>query len=210
MFCPGCGIEEIHSNQYCRACGADLRPVRNAIAAPDTVTASAANAREEIGRAIAARIRETRSAKELAKVTEEVLPEIERFLESPEEKRLRRLRVGMIIGSVGLGVAIALSIVTAFALDRKDIEEYLFLAGLGVITFFIGLGFFLNGYFLTVPKKETVDNSAAGDRQRELDAVDYAKPELPQPSAQSFVSSVTDHTTRHLDEEAVISRERSS
>src|SRR5512134_485138 len=113
MFCAGCGLEEVQWNQFCRSCGVDMRMIRNAMAMPDTITASAASAREEIGRAVAAKIRETRSAKELAKVTEEVLPEIEKFLESPEEKRLRRMRVGMILSSVGLGVAIALSIVRA-------------------------------------------------------------------------------------------------
>ena len=57
-----------------------MRVVRNAMSAPDSITASAVSARDEIGRAVAAKIRETRSADELAKVTEEVLPEIEKFL----------------------------------------------------------------------------------------------------------------------------------
>ena len=57
---------------------------------PDSVTASAVSAREEIGRAVAARIREVSDARELKKVAEDVLPEIEKFLESPEEKRMRR------------------------------------------------------------------------------------------------------------------------
>ncbi|NOT46131.1 MAG: hypothetical protein HOP17_00070 [Acidobacteria bacterium] len=206
MFCPSCGIEEVHSNQYCRGCGSDLRRVRNAIAAPDSITASAASARDEIGRAIAAKIRDTRSPAELSVVAEDVLPQIEKFLESPEEKRLRRMRTGMIISSVGLGAA--LGITGAWALmNDKDI---IFLAGLGIVTLFIGLGFILNGYFLTVPISEAVDNAAAGDRQRELDATEYTKPELPQPSAQSFASSVTEHTTKHLEEEMISSRERSS
>lgn len=165
------------------------------------MTAAAAGAREEIGRAIAARIRETRSAKDLAKVTEEVLPEIEKFLESPEEKRLRRMRTGIILSGVGAGVTLALVIVSAFALGPKDMVEYLFLAGLGVVTFFIGIAFLLNGYFLTIPKREAADNSAAADSQRELDGADYVKPELPPRSAQNFVSSVTEHTTKNLEKQ---------
>ena len=35
MFCPSCGMEEIQSNQFCRSCGTDLRPVRTVIAMPD-------------------------------------------------------------------------------------------------------------------------------------------------------------------------------
>ena len=200
MFCPECGIEERQANQFCRGCGADMRRVRSAIASPDSITAASVTARDEIGRAIAARIRETGDAYELKKVAEDVLPQITKFLESPEEKRMRRLRVGMIIASVGLGVAVALSIVAAFALGPKDRVEYLFLAGLGFVTLFIGIGFILNGYFLTVPKKETMDHSTEGNRQRELDAL-YERPELPQPAAQSFVSSVTERTTRHLEKD---------
>src|SRR2546421_6110123 len=104
MFCPNCGIDEKQPNQFCRACGTNLMPVRSAVEMSDTVTSSAVAAREEIGRAVASKIRETQSVYDLKKVAEDVLPEIEKFLESPEEKRLRRLRVGTIIASIGLGV----------------------------------------------------------------------------------------------------------
>src|SRR2546425_6524742 len=50
MFCPSCGSEERQASQYCRACGTDLRPVRVSIERPDSITASAVSAREEIGR----------------------------------------------------------------------------------------------------------------------------------------------------------------
>lgn len=195
MFCPGCGIQDLQSNQFCRACGIDMRPVRTALSRPDNITESAASAREEIGRAVAAKIRETRSAKELAKVTEEVLPEIEKFLESPEERRLRRMRVGMLLSSIGLGAAIGISLVS---MVMKD-QDVIFLAGLGLVTFFIGLGFILNGVFLTVPKKGLLDKSSDADSQRELDAA-TPPAELQMPAAQSLFSSVTEHTTTHLRE----------
>ena len=76
MFCPSCGFEERNTTQYCRACGADLRMVRVALEKPDNITQSAVSARDEIGRAIAAKIRETQSTYELKKVAEDVLPEI--------------------------------------------------------------------------------------------------------------------------------------
>src|SRR5436309_14330500 len=166
MFCPDCGIEEIQSNQFCRACGTDLRRVRIAVESPDSITASAVSARDEIGRAVAAKIREVEAARELKKVAEDVLPQIEKFLESPEERILRLIRVGSIIGSAGLGTAIALTLV---ALAQKD-SEMLFLAGLGVVAFFIGLGFMLNGFFLTVPRKGMSNKSSDADTQRELDS----------------------------------------
>ena len=68
MYCPDCGLEDKQSNQFCRACGTDLRPVRSAIAQPDTITASAASARDEIGRAFAAKIRDSRNPEDLAVV----------------------------------------------------------------------------------------------------------------------------------------------
>ncbi|MBX3289116.1 MAG: hypothetical protein KF855_07185 [Acidobacteria bacterium] len=199
MFCPDCGIEERHSNQFCRACGSDLRRVRTIMAAPDSVTASASGAREEIGRAVADRIRQMSSAKELAKVTEEVLPEIEKFLESPEEKRLRRMRVGTILSSVGLGAAIGMLLVSFLMQD----EDILFLAGLGVVAFFIGLGFLLNGFFLSVPRKAIEDRSSDADAQRRLDLEANYTSELKLPDAPAQAhgfASVTEHTTRHLKE----------
>src|SRR5260370_40968032 len=92
MFCPSCGSEERQASQFCRACGSDLRAVRVSLERPDSITASAITARQEIGRAIAEKNREGEDAYELKKVAENVLPQIEKILESHEEKRLRRVR----------------------------------------------------------------------------------------------------------------------
>ncbi len=199
MFCPGCGIEEVNANQFCRACGSDLRRVRTALAKSDAVTASASAARDEIGRAIAMKIRETQSAEDLSVVAEDVLPQIEKFLESPEEKRLRRMRAGMIVSSVGLGAAIGISAISVFMKD----SDVIFLAGLGVVAFFIGLGFILNGIFLTVPRKSVEDRSPEADRQRALDdRGDHPSDttnELQLPAAgEMFPPSVVEGTTKHL------------
>lgn len=206
MFCPECGTEDRQANQFCRACGTDLRRVRVAVESPDGITASAMSAREELGRAIAMKIREIQGAEELSTVTEDVLPEIEKFLESPEEKRLRRMRTGMILSSVGLGAAIGVSIASRF-MDEPDV---IILAGLGVVAFFIGLGFILNGMFLTVPRRTLRDRASEAGSQRELDG---AGPhpndlELPEQSREAFSpATVTEHTTRHLDEKEPASRD---
>lgn len=203
MFCPDCGLEDKQANQFCRACGTDLRPVRNAIERPDSVTASAATARDEIGRAIAAKIRESTSAAELSVVAEEVLPEVEKFLESPAEKRLRRMRSGMILSSIGFGTALGISLVSVMMGD----SDLMFLGALGFVTFFIGLGFILNGVFLTVPRRELPDRSSDAERQRELDLDPASTSDLvlPQGNPGSF-ASVTENTTRHLKEK--VERER--
>ena len=199
MFCPSCGMEEKQANQFCRACGTDLRSVRLAVESPDTITASAASARDEIGRAIAFKIREAQTAAELAIVTENVLPEVEKFLESPAEKRLRRMRAGTLISLIGLGAMFAFAWVAAFLRD----DNFIIVAGLGVVTFFIGLSFVINGLLLTVPKKGISDKSSDADQQRALDA-ETNELVLPEPS-QTF-SSVTEHTTQHLKEKQPVSR----
>lgn len=202
MFCPSCGLEEKQSNQFCRACGANLRPVRSALERPDNITASAISAREEIGRAIAAKIRETKSAKELAKIAEDVLPEIEKFLESPEENRLRRLRNGMILGSVGMGAAIGFAIASTLMRDNG----VFFFVGLGVVTFFIGLSFILNAWLFTVPKKILSDKSSDARSQQALDSAESTTNELMLPESNNIFSSVTEHTTQHLKEKQPVSR----
>ncbi len=194
MFCPECGIEERQANQFCRACGTDMRRVRVAVESPDSITASAVSARDEIGRAIAAKIRESQSAEELAVVAENVLPEVEKFLESPEEKRMRRMRAGMILACIGIGTAIGISLVS---MVMKD-SDVIFLAALGLVTFFIGLGFILNGVFLTVPKKTLSDHSSDAASQRELDGLGGNTNDLKLPQSSNLFSSVTEHTTKHL------------
>ena len=194
MFCPSCGFEEKHANQFCRACGSNLTIVRVALEKPDNITQSAVSARDEIGRAVAFKIRETESAYELKKVAEDVLPEIEKFLESPAEKRLRRIRTGTIIASIGFGAALAFSIVSFVFKD-----DLIVLAGLGAVCFFIGLSFIINGLLFTVPKKSLSDKSPEADAQRQLDAVQTTS-ELVLPPANQVFSSVTEHTTKHLKE----------
>src|SRR6266480_7831909 len=102
MYCPSCGSEERQATQFCRACGTDLRSVRVNLERLDSITASAVSAREEIGRAVAQKIRDVQDARELKQVAEDVLPQIEKFLESPEEKRMRRMRAGVVVSCIGL------------------------------------------------------------------------------------------------------------
>lgn len=203
MFCPDCGIEERQANQFCRACGTDLRRVRVAVSSPDSITASAVSARDEIGRAIADKIRETQGAYELKKVAEDVLPEIEKFLESPEEKRMRRMRVGMLLSCIGLGAAIGITLVS---MVMKD-SDMIFMAALGLVTFFLGLGFILNGVFLTVPKKGLADRSSDADSQRRLDGITGTTNDLKLPEPASLFSSVTESTTQHLTEKQPVRRD---
>jgi hypothetical protein len=166
-----------------------------ATGSPDGVTASAISAREEIGQAVAAKIRETRDVYELKKVAEDVLPEIEKFLESPEEKRLRRMRVAMILSSIGLGAALSCSLLGIFV--DKDL---LVLSAMGLVTFFIGLGFFLNGTMFSLPRENIADRTSDADSQRQLDVVGGGPTDHQLPQPVDLFSSVTENTTKHLRE----------
>lgn len=200
MYCPSCGIEDAQANQFCRSCGTDMRPVRTVLSRPDTLTEAGALARHEISRAIADKIREARSPAELAVVAENVVPEIEKFLESPAEKRLRRMRVGMIVTAAGSGAFLAMLFVSVIA--RLWDEDIVYLLGIGgIITMFIGIGLFLNGQFLTVPKFDIPDETEEADRQRELDSRYISPAEIGPAEEKSLFPSVTEHTTRSLDRE---------
>ena len=161
------------------------------------------SARDEIGRAVAAKIRETQGTYELKKVAEDVLPEIEKFLESPEEKRLRRMRLGMLLSCIGIGAAIGITLVS---MVMKD-SDVIFMAALGLITFFIGLGFILNGIFLTVPKMSLSDRSSDADSQRQLDSLGGNTNDLRLAEPSTQFSSVTENTTRHLHEKQTVPRD---
>jgi hypothetical protein len=197
MFCPSCGSNE-QTSQYCRACGTDLRPVRVSLERPDSITASAVSAREDIGRAVAARIREVEDAHELKQVAEDVLPQIEKFLESYEEKRLRRVRAGVVTAAAGLGGAIFMALMSAFI---RNADALLGVSGLGVAAFLIGLGIIINALFFTKPRNQLEDHSSDARAQNLLDsgyAAPTSKSQTTSNLAQPSGSSITEHTTHHL------------
>jgi hypothetical protein len=210
MFCPGCGSEERQASQYCRACGTDLKTVRAGLEHPDSITASAVTAREEIGRAIAHRIREIADARDLKRVADRVLPRIEKFLESPEEKRLRRLRTGMITGLIGLGVGVPAIVLAATSFNSDTLAILSIVLVVAAVTFAAGLGLVLNGLWFSRPGQSLADKSVEARTQDLLDAgyapppivTSEARPQLRSQTTSTLApargSSVTEGTTHHL------------
>jgi hypothetical protein len=206
MYCPSCGSEERQLSQFCRACGTDLRIVRNSLENPDAVTQSAVSAREHIGMAVADKIRQMSTAKELERVAEDVLPHFEKFLESPEEKRLRRIRSGIITSAIGLGATI---VVFIMAMDKPEILPYITPA---LITFLVGIGVIVNGLVFTVPRKSLPGDAYDALSQKVLDSgananrLPYEAPAAASlPAAANLTNelapsqrSITEHTTHHL------------
>ena len=199
MFCPNCGAEDRAQSQYCRACGAELHVVRTALQHPDAITTSAITARNEIGRAIAAKIREMDSSRDLKRVVEDVLPQIEMFLESPEERRLHQLRDGVLTAAVGLGILLFLLLVSSNvpAMGKATVLALIGACG-GIITLLVGLGMIINARWFTVPAKELghaprafapalASELTTGELQPDQPAAPRANP-----------ASVTEGTTRQL------------
>ncbi|MEP6741601.1 MAG: hypothetical protein ABJB61_03810 [bacterium] len=200
MYCPTCGSEERQPSQYCRACGTELRVVRLSLERPDAITASAVSAREQISQAMAEKIRQM-EPDDLKRVAEDVLPQIEKFLESPEEKRLRRVRAGVVTAATGIGAAL---LIFLMSLGAHDLIPFI---ALGVITFLIGLGMVINGLAFTVPRKRMLDLTEEAKTQKELEMHygSYAIPaaQLAQPGQTTNEllearPSVTEHTTHQL------------
>lgn len=189
MFCPTCGLAEDRQVQYCRSCGIDLRGVRAGLTSPDAQRPPV-NAREEIGRALAARVWGLEDLSEL----EDALPAIEKFLESPAERRLRRIRAGTICASIGVGATVFF---TLFGLLSRDL---LFMPGLGIVLFLIGVGLILNGKFLTVPDDRTAARITGPSEGmfRQFSADGTAPAALPTGETLTPPASVTENTTRHL------------
>jgi hypothetical protein len=199
MYCPACGSEERQLSQYCRACGTDLRAVRVTLERPDAITESAVSARDNIGLAIAEKIRMTESTRELKMVAEDMLPHIEKFLESPAERRLRRVRSGMIMAFIGLGATVGGLMASA---AQRDLLVLVFP---GMIMLFIGLAVILNGLMFTILRKRVVDHADEALAQNVLDSglngsigLAAEVPTNALNSGERPLGSVTEHTTHQL------------
>ena len=202
MYCPSCGSEDRQRSQFCRACGTDLRIVRNTLENPDEITQSAISAREHIGMAIADKIRQMKTGKDLEHIAEDVLPQFEKFLESPEERRLRRIRAGVITASIGFGASFNFLVLAMYKIDLIPVITPFF------VTFLIGLGMIINGLLFTLPRKSLPGDVRDALDQRMLDAgltkSLYEAPvpanltnELPAANNQQPMS-IAEHTTHHL------------
>ncbi len=144
------------------------------------------------------------TGKDLEHVAEDVLPHLEKFLESPEEKRLRRLRTGVITAGVGVGATLG---IFWASLGANDLVPFI---ALGVIAILVGLGIIINGLAFTVPRKTVADLSDEAKAQKDLESriqkaganrlsAGSSTNELPtRTDAIAARPSVTEHTTHQL------------
>ena len=152
---------------------------------------------------MADKIREFESSKDLKRIAEDVLPELEKFLESPAEKRLRRIRNGTMVAFAGIGAAIAFVIISIVKNDPKLIVG----AAAGVVAFLVGLALVVNGYLHSGPKDKQI---ADGASSFEIPSLGGTTSDLKLPEPARPFRSVTEGTTTHLAEKQPVRRDRST
>jgi hypothetical protein len=115
----------------------------------------------------------------------------------------------VVTSSIGLGATVF------FFLMSQSQKDVVFLTGLGVTAFLIGLGLIINALLFTVPK-QYVSNAPMNTRRRDLieeapDRVIALRRELTTAEPLSPPPSITEQTTHHLaDTPAAPSRAKES
>jgi hypothetical protein len=134
----------------------------------------------------------------MRRLARHVLPALEKFLRSPEEKKLRRIRAGVLTTGIGLAASVA-ALLASFA--EEDFVGMLIPA---FITFMVGLAVLVNGLLFTVRKQKS---SAELEEKLPPGLRGLTPPVYQQPlvnartndlAIPSPMPSVTDHTTHHL------------
>lgn len=193
MFCPQCAQNQPDDLNYCKTCGTNLSAVRNAL-----VQGSGGQKFDWNKTWLAEMLMSSEESTRRA-------AEIERLLgKTPDTKRRSEIKAGVITASTGISLSIVLSVIMeAIVLNghlselAADILSRVWIVGL--IPIFVGLALIVNGVFIS--KKALLS-----------DADDAAVPRIPPaatnelPPAMPF--SVTDSTTRHLDDP--VSRNKTS
>jgi hypothetical protein len=196
MFCPQCGINQSEDLRFCKQCGANLHAIRQAVATHDT------GGKMDWSKTWTAEMFMSQAEQHRRK------QELERLMGiTPEVKRYREIKAGVIISSVGLALMIFLSILMDGIVaggnvphDTAEILNRIWAAGL--IPFFVGLALMING--IVVSKKIVAAEREERARAKTTDALDAhtAAQRLPAADTTEFVPanfSVTEDTTKHLD-----------
>ena len=194
MLCPQCGSTQADDLRFCKSCGANLHALRRVLAMREQ------DEKFDWSRTWVA---------EMFMSNEEAVKkqaELERLQGiTPEVKRLREIKAGVITGSVGLGVMILLfvlmgGIIASGRVSDAAAEILSRLWIVGVIPLFVGIALIFNGIFISKRSEDSLPESTGAD-PRSLGP----EPEVLLPPADTnelFPAgfSVTDETTRHLKE----------
>jgi hypothetical protein len=190
MVCPRCTSNQSDDIKFCTSCGANLQAVREVLETPE-------GKKLDWGNTWVADMFMSGQAAEMRKL------EMERRLGiTPEVKRYNEIKAGVIVSSVGVGLAIFLAIFMQGVAghvkpDVAEIITRLWVAG--IIPIMVGLALIVNG--VVVSKKiveaqqralsegKTLDEGVSPRGLRAADTSQFIPTNL----------SVTDGTTRHLE-----------
>ena len=195
MFCPQCGSTQSDELKYCKTCGANLQALRQVMASRES------DEKFDWSKTWVADI--FMSGEDAVKHE----AEIERIRGlTPEMKRRREIKAGVITASVGIGLMILLFVLMGGIIASGRVSEAAAailsrLWVVGVLPLLVGGSLIFNGMFVS-KRGEELPESTESDRDTN---------ELQAPPAAGFLSpadtnelelgtpfSVTDATTRHL------------
>ena len=190
MICPRCASNQSDDIKFCTSCGANLEAVREALGSRET------GKKFDWGDTWVAEMFMSGKAQEARK------REMERQMGiTPEIKRYQEIKAGVIVSSVGIGIAIFLywfmqGVVGHVDPEEREIIRRVWIAG--IIPFMVGLALIING--LVVSKKMVEIQNREEKRQDTLDE-GVAPRGLRAADTSQFIptgASVTEGTTRHL------------
>jgi len=199
MYCPQCGSTQSDELRFCKTCGSNLDAVRGALLSRETgdkfdwsktwLAEMLMSSEESVKRAA----------------------EIERLEgKTPEVKRRNEIKAGVITASVGLGLMLVLAVIMEGIVINGKLSD---LAAeilsrvwiVGVIPLMVGIALIINGVFVSKPP-EKLAGSQTDRGPKELSGSE-ARDFLPPPAATNPLDavpfSVTDETTRHLEEQPI-------
>jgi hypothetical protein len=186
MFCPACGLQVNNDLKFCKQCGANLRGVRDAMTSNSTQVKSDGSKTwwEDIAHAHAMR--------ELG------------IGVSPEEKRIKEIKGGVITSFVGIGVMIFLHFffreVTRGNYDHfAEMLRSLWLVG--IFPILIGISLIFNGLFISrrlVKLKVQQSQPAAPSSQAAAALPAKTTDQLVMDATPSSAYSVTEDPTEHF------------
>jgi hypothetical protein len=192
MLCPRCASNQSDEIKFCTFCGANLQAVREALDAPEEKKFDWSNTwvAEMFMSGQAAEIRKREMERQLG-IT-------------PEVKRYNEIKAGVIVSCVGVGVSIFLYHIMQAIAAQSPPHDYLLLTNIwwaGVIPFLVGLALIINGMFVSKKMNQAMERG-----RKETNALEDSGPTprgLRAPDTSEFIpanmSSVTDQTTRHLE-----------
>jgi hypothetical protein len=193
MVCPRCSSTQSDDVKFCKACGANLQAVREALASREP------GSKFEWGNTWVAEMFMSAEAQELRK------QEMERRLGiTPTVKRYREIKAGVITSCAGIAVAIFLFVFmqgVAGHVDPDDAEILRRIWVAGVIPFFVGLALIFNGLVVSKRLAELQEHEREMRRPGGLEGQVDNQRELRPADANEFIPpgfSVTEQTTRHL------------